>query len=116
VVRLLTVTTNRKQRALLMATYAAGLRASEVTHLKVADIDSQRMSLRIVQGKECHSYCISRRPRHQTTGKQTCQQAYDLASSWADGLLVVRTGIGRGPYTDAHAAGRVEPRSEPYPA
>ncbi len=30
-VRLFTVTTNRKQRALLMTTYAAGLRASEVT-------------------------------------------------------------------------------------
>ena len=49
--RLLTVTTNRKQRTLLMTTYAAGLRASEVTHLRVTDIDSQRMCLRIEQGK-----------------------------------------------------------------
>jgi site-specific recombinase XerD len=49
--RLLTVTSNRKQRTLLMTTYAAGLRASEVTHLKVTDIDSQRMCLRIEQGK-----------------------------------------------------------------
>ena len=51
IVRLLTVTTNRKQRTLLMTTYAAGLRASEVAHLKVSDIDSQRMCLRIEQGK-----------------------------------------------------------------
>ena len=51
VVRLLTVTTNRKHRALLMTTYAAGLRVSEVTQLKVSDIDSQRMCLRIRQGK-----------------------------------------------------------------
>ena len=51
VVRLLTVTTNRKHRALLMTTYAAGLRVSEVTQLKVSDIDSQRMCLRILQGK-----------------------------------------------------------------
>lgn len=51
IVRLLTVTTNRKQRTLLMTTYAGGLRASEVTHLKVTDIDSQRMCVRIEQGK-----------------------------------------------------------------
>ncbi|MCP4826891.1 MAG: tyrosine-type recombinase/integrase, partial [Shimia sp.] len=51
VVRLLTVTTNRKHRALLMTTYGAGLRVSEVTQLKVSDIDSQRMCLRIIQGK-----------------------------------------------------------------
>ena len=50
-VRLFTVTTNRKQRALLMTTYGAGLRASEVTHLKVADIDSQRRCIRVQQGK-----------------------------------------------------------------
>ena len=49
--RLLTVTTNRKQRTLLMTTYAVGLRASEVTHLKVTDIDSQRMCIRVEQGK-----------------------------------------------------------------
>jgi len=31
--------------------YAAGLRISEATHLKVTDIDSQRMMLRVDQGK-----------------------------------------------------------------
>jgi integrase/recombinase XerD len=31
--------------------YGAGLRASEVVALKVTDIDSQRMTLRIEQGK-----------------------------------------------------------------
>jgi hypothetical protein len=49
--RLFTVTTNRKHRALLMTTYAAGLRASEVTHLRVTDIDSARMCIRVEQGK-----------------------------------------------------------------
>jgi len=51
IVRLFTVTTNRKHRALLMTTYAAGLRASEVTHLRVRDIDSGRMCIRVEQGK-----------------------------------------------------------------
>ncbi len=50
-VRLFTVTTNRKHRALLMTTYAAGLRASEVTRLRVTDIDSARRCIRIDQGK-----------------------------------------------------------------
>jgi site-specific recombinase XerD len=42
---------NPKHRAILMAMYAGGLRVGEVTHLKVSDIDSQRMVLRIEQGK-----------------------------------------------------------------
>ena len=44
-------TTNLKHRALLMATYGAGLRLGEVCHLKPGDIDSKRMMLRVEQGK-----------------------------------------------------------------
>ena len=40
-----------KHRTILMAAYAAGLRVSEATHLKLSDIDSQRMVLRVEQGK-----------------------------------------------------------------
>jgi integrase/recombinase XerD len=40
-----------KQRMILMATYAAGLRISEVVHLEVTDIDSSRMVIRVCQGK-----------------------------------------------------------------
>ena len=50
-VRLLTVSTNPKHRSVLMTAYAAGLRASEVGRLKITDIDSERMCLRIDQGK-----------------------------------------------------------------
>jgi integrase/recombinase XerD len=42
---------NLKHRAALMTAYAAGLRVSEVVALKVTDIDSQRMVIRIEQGK-----------------------------------------------------------------
>jgi len=49
--QLLAVTTNLKHRALLMTTYSAGLRVSETAHLKVCDVDSKRMQLRIAQGK-----------------------------------------------------------------
>ena len=49
--RLLEATTNIKYKAALATAYGAGLRASEVTHLKVTDIDSQRMMIRVEQGK-----------------------------------------------------------------
>ncbi len=40
-----------KYKAALSVAYGAGLRVSEVAHLKVSDIDSQRMTLRVEQGK-----------------------------------------------------------------
>ena len=42
---------NIKHRAILMTAYAAGLRISEVVALRVDDIDSERMVLRVRQGK-----------------------------------------------------------------
>ncbi len=49
--RLLAGACNPKHRAALAVAYGAGLRASEVVHLKVSDIDSERMIVRVVQGK-----------------------------------------------------------------
>ena len=49
--RMISVTTNIKHRALLMLTYSAGLRRMEVLQIKPKDIDSQRMQVRVVQGK-----------------------------------------------------------------
>jgi integrase/recombinase XerD len=40
-----------KYRMILMTAYSAGLRISEVINLKVADIDSERMVIRVVYGK-----------------------------------------------------------------
>ena len=51
VAALIEKTTNLKHRALLMATYGGGLRLLEVCHLKLTDIDSSRMTLRVEQGK-----------------------------------------------------------------
>ena len=71
-------TQNLKHRALLMTTYGGGLRLTEVCHLKVADIDSDRMTMRVEQGKgaqdrytllsprllnELRRYWIAHRPR-----------------------------------------------------
>src|SRR5690349_13393234 len=42
---------NLFHRAMLMTLYSCGLRRAELCRLKVRDIDSQRMMIRIVQGK-----------------------------------------------------------------
>jgi site-specific recombinase XerD len=51
VMLLIEAAANPKHRALLLTTYAAGLRLSEVIRLRVSDVDSSRMTLRIEQGK-----------------------------------------------------------------
>ena len=51
VTRLIEAAGGLKYKAALSIAYGAGLRASEVVHLKVSDIDSQRMVLRVEQGK-----------------------------------------------------------------
>jgi len=51
VARLLEAAPGPKYKAALAAAYGAGLRVSEVATLKVSDIDSERMMLRIEQGK-----------------------------------------------------------------
>ena len=51
VVRLLDSVKNLKHRTILTTCYAAGLRISEAVRVTVSAIDSQRMVLRIVQGK-----------------------------------------------------------------
>jgi integrase/recombinase XerD len=48
---LFAVTKNLKHKAILMITYSAGLRVSETAKLKLTDIDSKRMTVRINQGK-----------------------------------------------------------------
>jgi integrase/recombinase XerD len=51
VARLIACASNLKHQAVLSVAYGAGLRASEVIALKVGDIDSERMTLRVEQGK-----------------------------------------------------------------
>ncbi len=51
VARFIDVIRNLKYRTVIMTTYSAGLRVSEVTRLKITDIDSHRMCIRVEQGK-----------------------------------------------------------------
>lgn len=51
VTRLLEAAPNLRARAALSVAYGAGLRAAEVVALKISDIDSERMVIRVEQGK-----------------------------------------------------------------
>jgi Phage integrase family len=62
VVRLLDAAPGLKYKEALSVAYGAGLRASEVISLKVSDIDSKRMVIRVEQGntgRRCASTCRS---------------------------------------------------------
>jgi len=49
--KLLQAVENPKFKCVMMLGYSAGLRISEALHLKVSDIDSERMQIRVDQGK-----------------------------------------------------------------
>ena len=62
--RLFEAVSNVKHRTILMTLYATGLRVSEALALQIADIDRQRMLLRVRQGKgrkdrsRCRRRCL----------------------------------------------------------
>ena len=51
VAQLIAGASNLYHRTMLMTLYSTGLRRAELCRLKVSDIDSKRMMLRVVQGK-----------------------------------------------------------------
>src|SRR5580765_991024 len=51
VLKLLQCIPSRKQRMLLTTMYATGMRVGEAVHLRVADIDSRRMTILVSRGK-----------------------------------------------------------------
>ena len=61
--RLLNACTRIRDRLLLATTYTAGLRVSEVVHLKVADLDADRMTVRIAPGKGAVDRYVPLSPR-----------------------------------------------------
>jgi site-specific recombinase XerD len=93
--RLFSTVTNLKQKALFMVAYDAGLRLSEIIHLRIDDIDSDRMVIRIRQGKGkkdryarltpgllklLREYWTSDRPESLMFPGATPDKTYDLAT------------------------------------
>jgi len=70
VARFLEAAPGPKYKAALSAAYGAGLRVSEVVSLKVSDVDSKRMLLRIEQGK-------GRKDRHAMLSPQLLELLRD---------------------------------------
>jgi integrase/recombinase XerD len=62
VARLLNAAPGLKYKAALSLAYGAGLRAAEVVSLKVSDIDSKRMIIRVEQGKGRKDRCVMLSP------------------------------------------------------
>jgi site-specific recombinase XerD len=60
--QILEACTNLKHRALLMTAYSGGLRLRETLGLVLSDIDSQRMVIRIEQGKGRKDRCVRLSP------------------------------------------------------
>jgi len=60
---LLQCTQNLKQRTFLTTLYATGMRFSEAANLRVVDIDSKRMQIRIINGKGAKQRQVPLSPR-----------------------------------------------------
>jgi len=49
--KMIDATSSLFHRAILMTLYSTGMRRSELTHLKIENVDSERMTIHILQGK-----------------------------------------------------------------
>lgn len=73
-------TRSMKHRAILITAYAAGLRIAEVTRLKIRDIDSRRMTIRVDQGKGRKDRYVMLSPRLLTVLREYWKA--DRPSDW----------------------------------
>ena len=80
--RLIANAPNLKARAALSVAYGAGLRASEVCSLKVTDIDSERMLLRIEQSKGLKDRYALLSPAMLVVMRQWWREGHRLAKMW----------------------------------
>src|SRR5262249_37009661 len=91
VLRLLEAAPGPKHKAALSVAYGAGLRAMEVVALKVTDIDSKRMMLRVEQGKGRKDRFAMLSPQRQLCGPRNFRLSVapaDLCRSVMSGIAV----------------------------
>jgi site-specific recombinase XerD len=82
VARLLHAARTLCERILLMTLYATGARNSELTHLKVSDIDSQRMVVHIRGGKGCKDRDVMLSPKLLTALRTHWRFYHRQSSTW----------------------------------
>ena len=73
-----------KYTAAFATAYGAGLRVSEVVALKVGDIDSERMLLRVEQGKGRKSLPSRKRGTATPCCRRSCSSCYAIGGGKAD--------------------------------
>jgi len=74
-----------KYKAAFATAYGAGLRVSEVVALKVGDVDSERMLLRVEQGKGRKSLPSRKRGIATPCCRRNCSQCCARGGARADG-------------------------------
>ncbi len=82
VAQLLHAARTSSERILLMTLYATGARNSELTHLKVSDIDSQRMVVHIRGGKGCKDRDVMLSPKLLVALRAHWRCYHRQSSSW----------------------------------
>ena len=115
--RFLDAIADLKHRAMLMTAYAAGLRLSEVARLRVEDIDSHRMVIRVRQGKGhkdrdvmlsprllavLREYWKAARPSRLALPRRRRPTGRSRASTVTDGLRQAARGLGPGQARHVH--------------
>src|SRR5919109_5098768 len=78
--RLLSCAVKLRDRCLLMTAYSAGLRVTELVHLKLSDIDPERMMIRVEQGQR------EERPLHDSLAT-AAQRAEEIQTNVSAGFL-----------------------------
>ncbi len=82
VARLIDAARTPYHRALLMTLYATGVRRAELTHLKVSDIDSQRMVIHIQGGKGRKDRDVMLSPKLLETLREHWRRLKRKPSAW----------------------------------
>lgn len=92
VTALLNATDNLKHKAVLMTIYSGGLRISELINLKIKDIDSDRMQIRIEQAK-------GKKDRYTLLGQKTLEVLRSYVKQYQPREWLFE-GVNHGPYSE----------------
>ena len=93
VTALINATDNLKHKAVLMTIYSGGLRISELINLKIKDIDSNRMQIRIEQAK-------GKKDRYTLLGQKTLEVLRSYVKQYQPREWLFE-GLNYGPYSEA---------------
>ncbi len=100
VVQLYHAVSSLKHRAIVLTLYSTGLRVSELVHLKVHDIDSSRMLVRVQEGKNRKDRYVGLSPKLLELLRQYWRSTNPPSRTWlfpgdSPGHPLTRCGVGK---------------------